>query len=124
MALDLKIDKSKFTCKHGSYCFGKAANIADQSLQPRAQEYRRRISGMMRPLAGSDIFKLPRTKGLYVTRKYDGEFAMLFFDGEHVMSMNANGTARIGLPAFQRGRDAAQKSQGRLVHSRNRDISA
>jgi ATP-dependent DNA ligase len=100
MAFDIKIDKSKFTCKFGSYCFAKSANIEDQSLQVRAQEYRRRISGMMRPLSGSDIFKLPRTKGYYVTRKYDGEFAMLFFDGEHLLSINAGGTVRVGLPAF------------------------
>ncbi len=98
--LDLNFDKSKFTCKFGDYCFGKSADIADPSLQQRAQEYRRKISAMMRPLSGSDILKLPKAKGYYATRKYDGEFAMLFYDGKRIMSMNAGGTVRVGLPAY------------------------
>ena len=108
---DLKIDKSKFTCKFGSYCFAKSSNIADQTLQPRAQEYRRRLSGMTRPLSGADIFKLPRTKGFYVSRKYDGEFAMLFFDGEHLLSINAGGTTRVGLPAFKEAETLLKKAK-------------
>ena len=108
---NIKIDKSKFTCKFGSYCFGKSANIEDQSLQIRAQEYRRRISGMMRPLSGNDIFKLPRTRGFNVSRKYDGEFAMLFFDGEHLLSINANGTVRIGLPMFKEAEALLKKAK-------------
>ena len=65
---------------------------ADPSLQMRAQEYRRKISSMMKPLSGAEIYKLPKAKGYFATRKYDGEFAMLFFDGQTMMSLNAGGT--------------------------------
>lgn len=54
----------------------------------------------MKPLSGAEIYKLPKAKGYFATRKYDGEFAMLFFDGQTMMSLNAGGTVRVGLPAY------------------------
>ena len=54
----------------------------------------------MKAMAGTDAFRIPKTKGLYATRKYDGEFAMLFFDGKDLLSVNPGGTVRIGLPAY------------------------
>src|SRR5687768_1645874 len=98
--LDLKFDKSTFTCKFGEYCTGKATNLSQPLWQQRAQEYRRKISGRMKAMAGTDAFRIPKTKGLYATRKYDGEFAMLFFDGKDLISVNPGGTVRVGLPAY------------------------
>ncbi|MEP6945616.1 MAG: hypothetical protein ABJA02_06835 [Acidobacteriota bacterium] len=108
---DLKFDKERFTCKFGGYCFGKAPDIADPSLQMRAQEYRRKISSMMKPLSGADIYKLPKAKGYFATRKYDGEFAMLFFDGKTLMSLNAGGTVRVGLPAYSEAESLLKKAK-------------
>ena len=54
----------------------------------------------MKAVAGTEAFRIPKTKGLYATRKYDGEFAMLFFDGKDMLSVNPGGTVRIGLPAY------------------------
>ena len=42
------LDKSAFDCKKGDYCVGKANNLSDPTLQNRAQEYRRQISGKTR----------------------------------------------------------------------------
>ncbi len=97
--LNLDFDKKKFTCKF-DYCTGKATDLADPSLHVKAQEYKRRTSGMMKALSAEDAFKLPQTRGLFVTRKYDGENAMIFFDGETIISVNPGGTARVGLPCF------------------------
>lgn len=55
----------------------------------------------MKPIAGTEAFRLPKTKGLYATRKYDGEFALLFFDGKELLSVNPGGTVRLGLPAYR-----------------------
>jgi ATP-dependent DNA ligase len=74
--------------------------LSQPLLQQRAQEYRRKISGRMKAMAGTDAFRIPKTKGLYATRKYDGEFAMLFFDGKDLISVNPGGTVRVGLPAY------------------------
>ena len=52
--MNLDFDKKKFTCKF-DYCIGKAADLNDPSLQAKAVDYKRRLSGSMRALSGSDI---------------------------------------------------------------------
>jgi len=108
--MDLGFDKKKFTCKFG-YCAGKAPDLADPSLHVKAQDYKRRVSGNMRAVPSEEVFKLPRAKNYFVSRKYDGEMAMLFFDGETVLSVNPGGTARIGLPAFDEAADLLRKAK-------------
>ena len=106
------LDTSAFECKKGDYCVGKANNLADPTLQNRAQEYRRQISGKTRPLSGEDVFtKIPKTKGYYVSRKYDGEFAMLVWDGEHLISVNPGGTVRFGLPCYEEAEKLLKKAK-------------
>lgn len=108
--LNLEFDKNKFTCKFG-YCTGKAPDLADPSLHVKAQDYKRRVSGAMKAISAEDMIKLPRTRGYFVSRKYDGENAMLFFDGEKMISVNPGGTARIGLPAFEEAADLLKKAK-------------
>src|SRR6478672_4175296 len=106
------LDKSAFDCKKGDYCVGKANNLSDPTLQNRAQEYRRQISGKTRPLSGEDVFtKIPKTKGYYVSRKYDGEFAMLIWDGESLISVNPGGTVRFGLPCYEEAEKLLKKAK-------------
>ena len=94
-------DNAAFDCKKGDYCVGRASDLADPTLQARAQEYRRLTSGKMRPLSGEDTYKIPKSKGYYVTRKYDGEFSMLIWDGKKLISVNPGGTVRVGLPCYE-----------------------
>lgn len=108
--LDLGFDKSKFTCKFG-YCIGKAADLADPALHIKAQDYKRRVSGAMKAISTEDAFRLPKARGYFVSRKYDGENAMLFFDGEKMISVNAGGTARVGLPAFEEAETLLKKAK-------------
>lgn len=100
MAINLEYDKRRFSCKKGDYCTGKAGDLADPSLQSKAQQYRRRLSGSMRPVAATDIYSIPKSRGYHVMRKYDGEFTYVAFDGEKALSVNPGGTVRVGLPAF------------------------
>ena len=99
--MNLDYEKSKFSGKHGDYKIGKVIALADPSLHSRAQEYKRHISGAMKALSGQDIARVPKGRGFFVTRKYDGEFALLAFDGEKLLSVNPGGTVRVGLPAFE-----------------------
>src|SRR5687768_15972776 len=101
MAAKPKINKKKLTCKKRDYCTGKAVDLADPTWQVRAQEYRRKLSGSMRPLAAHDILDIPRAKSLYAVRKYDGEFTYSFFDGEQLISVNPGVTVRVGLPCYK-----------------------
>jgi ATP-dependent DNA ligase len=98
--MDLSFDKKKFTCKY-DYCIGKATDLADPSLHVKAQEYKRKIGGMTRAVSAEDAFKLPKARNYFVTRKYDGENALVLFDGERVISVNPGGTVRVGLPCFE-----------------------
>ncbi len=108
--LDLQFDKKKFTCKFG-YCIGKAGDLADPSLHVKSQEYKRKVSGLMRALSGEDIYRLPKARGLVVSRKYDGEMAMVFFDGEKIISVNPGGTVRVGLPCFDEAEELLKKAK-------------
>ena len=76
--LKLDFDKKKFTCKF-DYCIGKATDLADPSLHVKSQDYKRRVSGAMKALSAEDAFRLPKARGYFVSRKYDGENAMVFF---------------------------------------------
>jgi ATP-dependent DNA ligase len=108
--MELDLDKKNFKTKFG-YSVGKAIDLPDPSLHIKAQEYKRRISGDMRALSPDELGKLPRSKGFIVSRKYDGENAMLFFDGEQMLSVNAGGTVRSGLPAFDEGVKLLKKAK-------------
>ncbi|HMJ08459.1 MAG TPA: hypothetical protein VK468_05605 [Pyrinomonadaceae bacterium] len=100
MPQNIDFDAKKFTRKKGDYLTGKAADLADPSWQARAQEYRRKLSGAMRPLAAHDVYHIPKSRGFHVMRKYDGEFTYVVFDGKNIISVNPGGTVRVGLPCF------------------------
>ena len=99
--MNLDFDETRFTCKLGDYCTGPASALADPLFYPRAQEYRRRLSGLMRPVSGDEFWRIPKTSGYYGTRKYDGEFTLAAFDGKKIVSVNSGGTVRFGLPCFE-----------------------
>ena len=99
--MNLDFDETRFSCKQGDYCTGPATALVDPLFYPRAQEYRRRLSGLMRPISGDDLFRIPKASGYYGTRKYDGEFTLVAFDGKKIVSVNPGGTVRTGLPCFE-----------------------
>lgn len=110
--MNLDFDKKKFTCKF-DYCIGKVGDLADPGLYAKAQDYKRRVSGTMRALSSEDMFKLPKAKGYVVSRKYDGEFALVFWNGENLISINPGGTVRVGLPCFKEAESQLKKAKVR-----------
>ncbi|HEV7643526.1 MAG TPA: hypothetical protein VGO50_06220 [Pyrinomonadaceae bacterium] len=111
MAVNLKYDRSRFTRKKGGYFVGTADALADPTLQARTQEYKRRLSGMMRPISSEDISRILHANGYYASRKYDGEFVLLAFDGNDVLSINPRGTVRGGLPAYEEAEKLLKKAK-------------
>jgi ATP-dependent DNA ligase len=111
MPVNLKFDRSKFTRKKGDYFIGTADALADPTLQARVQEYKRRLSGMMRPISSEDISRILHANGYYASRKYDGEFVVLAFDGKDLVSINPRGTVRGGLPAFEEAEKLLKKAK-------------
>jgi hypothetical protein len=108
--MDAGFDKKTFKCKF-DYCIGKAANLNDPSLQAKAQDYKRRLSADMRAISGSDIGRIADATGYFVSRKYDGEFAMLAFDGKEIVSLHPSGTVRAGLPCLDEAAEKLKKAK-------------
>lgn len=99
--MNLDFDKTRLTKKKGNYFIGDSIHLADPSLHAKSQDYKRELSGKMRAVAAQDIARIQASRGYIATRKYDGEFALVFFDGEKLISVNPGGTVRIGLPCFE-----------------------
>jgi len=99
--MNLTYDKNRLAKKQGKYLTGPATALEDLTLHAKAQDYKRRISGLMYPMEPEFIDeKIPNLEGYAVTRKMDGEFSMLFFNGRETISVNPGGTLRVGLPAL------------------------
>jgi ATP-dependent DNA ligase len=62
-------------------------------------------------VSAEDAYRLPKSKGYVATRKYDGEFAMVLFDGEKIISVNPGGTVRIGLPCYDEAEKQLKKAK-------------
>lgn len=99
--MNLKFDSKQFTKKLGDYLVGTATALQDSTLQTQAQNYKRQLSNQMYPVEKLSITeKIPSLEGYTVSRKIDGEFCLLFFDGSNTISCNPGGTVRVGLPCF------------------------
>ncbi len=92
------LDPSRLEIKLGSYGVGTSMAIADVSLLPRVQDYRRRLSARMSPLGKQDITKKIMPAEYHVSRKIDGEFTVLVYRAGQAFCINPGGTVRAGLP--------------------------
>ncbi len=109
--IDIEVNHKKLQSKKGDYKAGDARHLADPAFLARAQEYRRSLSLSMKTLPESEISKVPRAKGIFVTRKYDGEFTLLGYDGKKVVSVNPGGTVRMGLPCYIEAEQLLKKAE-------------
>jgi hypothetical protein len=81
-----------------------------------AQEYKRRISGSFVPITPADMPTKAAVPPLYVTKKLDGELAVIFFDGTDTVVVGSNGTVRSGLPCTAEAGELLKKAKiGRAI---------
>src|SRR6187455_3240527 len=92
------LDKSRLEIKLGDYGMASATALADPTLLPRVQEYRRLASARMQPLDRTDIREKIPAAEYHVSRKVDGEFTVLILRDGQAFSLNPGGTVRVGLP--------------------------
>lgn len=92
------LDRSRLEIKLGDYGTASATALADPTLLPRVQEYRRLASARMQPLDRQQIKDKIPTGEYHVSRKVDGEFTVLVFRDGQAFSLNPGGTVRVGLP--------------------------
>ena len=92
------IDRGRLEIKLNGYGTAPAGALADPSLQPRVQDYRRQAATRMMALEPRDIrTRVPATP-YHVSRKVDGEFTVLVYRDGQALSLNPGGTVRVGLP--------------------------
>jgi hypothetical protein len=94
------IDKSRTQLLLGDYAVARPGALAEPALHQRAQEFRRGLGGRMIALDKAAMHEKMPVSDYYVSRKIDGEFTLLFIDGENAGIINPGGTVRIGFPAL------------------------
>jgi hypothetical protein len=92
------LDKARVEIKLGDYGVAPSTALADSSLLPRVQEYRRLSGSRMVPLDAEEIGKRIPKAEYHVSRKIDGEFTALIRQDGECLSLNPGGTVRVGLP--------------------------
>jgi hypothetical protein len=103
------IDPARVEHKLGRYGVAAAKDLTDPTLWQRTQEYRRLVAARLVPLDKRDLAgRLPAGE-YHLSRKVDGEFAVLVFSGGEALLVNPGGTVRLGLPLLAE----AQQQLGR-----------
>lgn len=95
----MKIDSSKLKQDRG-YLLG-GIEAVDEQTRDVAKEYKKNIAKSFLSINPRQIDDKLMGKEFYLTRKYDGEFNVLLFDGENSYLMNPGGKVRAGLPFLE-----------------------
>lgn len=99
------IDRTRIEIKLSEYGVAPATALSEPLLLSRVQDYRRQAAGRIYPLSQEDIRKKVSNAEYYVSRKIDGEFAVLVYREGDVFTLNPGGTVRVGLPFLQEAAD-------------------
>lgn len=98
--MSLLLDPAKLEIKLGAYRSGTATALSDQGILNRVQEYRRLAGNRMIALDRRDLKKRLGPNEYFVSKKIDGEFNALVFEGAEAFLVNPGGTVRAGLPVL------------------------
>ncbi len=105
------IDKARLTIKAGGYGIGPAAALADPMLLPRVQTFRRQFGARMMAFDKAKAARKIPGGEYFVSRKIDGEFTVLIYDGKTVFTVNPGGTVRTGLPFMDEAAKLLKKAK-------------
>ena len=92
------VDRSRVDIVLGEYGVTTAQALSASALLSKVQEHRRTIGQRLVPLAKEDVKRRLPAGEYHVSKKLDGEYAVLVWDGEEVFTLNPGGTVRVGLP--------------------------
>ncbi|MDR2688354.1 MAG: hypothetical protein LBB76_01185 [Azoarcus sp.] len=96
----MKLDKTKLENKKG-FREGMAADAVDPQTVEQVLDYRKTVCKNYISLNPEQIDLRLGGSDFHVTRKYDGEFAMLCWTGEDLFAINTGGRVRLGLPCLE-----------------------
>jgi ATP-dependent DNA ligase len=95
----MEIYKDKLTKKNG-YEEGPAEAVAAE-LSAKAINYKKEVTKSYLSICPEQMNDRLSGTNFFVTRKYDGELNLIFFDGVNVFILNRSGRVRLGLPCVE-----------------------
>jgi len=98
MKLSNLVNVDRLETKMGEFAVAPAAALVDPTIHPKVGDYRRQLGARMFPLDRSDINDKIATTEYLASRKIDGEFTVLVFEGDAALTVNPGGSVRTGMP--------------------------
>jgi ATP-dependent DNA ligase len=98
------MDLSKLSSQNG-FLVGKAGDV-DADIATKVAGYKKNVAKNFISLNPGQIDTRLAGTQFWVTRKYDGELAVICFDGEQVAIVNSGGTMRSALPCTEQAAKA------------------
>ncbi|MDR3094368.1 MAG: hypothetical protein LBU62_07005, partial [Bacteroidales bacterium] len=92
----MELYKDKLVAKHGY--FEGAAEAVDSESSAKAIDYKKTVTKSYQSLSPEQIELRLNGTDFYVTRKYDGELNLIYFDSVNVFLLNRSGKVRLGIP--------------------------
>ncbi|MCC8146741.1 MAG: hypothetical protein LIO93_09975 [Bacteroidales bacterium] len=86
--------------KHNGYFEGQSDAI-DKPSAAKAAKYKKEFLKRFIPISPEQIDKRLGDTQYWVTRKYDGEFANLFYEKDQAVIVNRSGRVRKGIPCIE-----------------------
>ena len=84
--------------------------MIDEKIE-QAREYKRKVAGSYVPINGGDIVSKVAGKTIYISKKIDGEFNLLWFDGNKSVLINGNGKVKDDLSVLLKISKALQSKK-------------
>jgi len=104
----MKLNNAKFKKIH-SYEEGKG-DVLDQESQEKAASYKKNFLKHFISINQNQIDQRLGGEKYYVTRKYDGEYAIIFFENGKVVTVNRSGRVRRGIPCIDEAGEILTKA--------------
>ncbi|MCL2849148.1 MAG: hypothetical protein FWE61_03755 [Micrococcales bacterium] len=100
----MMLDRSRLSPVHG-YLEGRG-DVIDADTLAMVLDYKREVAANYLTLNPDQVEQRLGGTQFQVTRKYDGEMAVVCWDGTDIVTVNSGGTVRTGLPCLDEARDA------------------
>ncbi|MCL2666825.1 MAG: hypothetical protein FWF02_03860, partial [Micrococcales bacterium] len=98
------LDRTRLTPTHG-YLEG-AGDAVDPATLAMVRDYKREVAANYLTLNPDQVEQRLGGTQFQVTRKYDGEMAVICWDGTDIFTVNSGGTVRTGLPCLDEAQAA------------------
>lgn len=104
----MKIQKEKFKKRNGYLEAG--IDAVDRETASVAMEYKKKIAGKFMSITPDEIDLRVKGEDLFVSRKMDGELAVIFYEEGNIIAINTGGTVRMGLPPLDEAGSALKNA--------------